>query len=540
MSEKVVVVMAQLNQTAGDLKGNYQRILEAVDKARDSDIVMTPELSLCGYPPEDLLLLDSFLNDCLSYVEKLLQDSLSFPHIFLLVGAPIKENGRLYNALFVIHNGTIELVYRKKNLPNYGVFDEERYFVSAQSERCVFTVKGTRFGINICEDVWYKEPPLAAKDQGAQVLLIANASPFEENKACSRLEMVSKHVNAIGLDACYVNLCGAQDEMVFDGSSFACAQGEVLARAPHMQESLLRVEVKDGKVQSGTLAAQPGPLERLYNALVMSMRDYVQKNGFKGVVLGLSGGVDSALVLKIAVDAVGKDKVLAVMMPSVYTSALSRRDAADLSQRLGVRLETISIQEGYSAFEFMLAKQFDGKPRDTTEENLQARIRGVLLMAISNKFGSMVATTGNKSEMAVGYSTLYGDLAGGFAVIKDVYKTQVYELCRWLNAREPERPVFPETILTRAPSAELKEDQKDQDSLPEYAVLDEILRRFIEKREGPQEIAAKGFDLQTVEKVLSMVKRSEYKRRQAPIGPKVTKVAFGRDWRFPVTNKYQL
>lgn len=540
MSEKVIVSMAQLNQTAGDLEGNYRRILEAAEQSQDADIVMTPELSLCGYPPEDLLFLDSFIEDCESYLNKLLTESSRFPNLYLLVGSPLKEKDKLYNAVFVIHNGSILLTYKKKNLPNYGVFDEDRYFVSGETECCVFSVKGVKFGLNICEDVWFADAPAQAKEQGAQVLLIANASPYEENKAQSRLEMVRNHVNALGMDACYVNLCGAQDEMVFDGSSFAASAGKVLACAPHMSESILRVEVLDGKILPGVVAKQPQPIERLYSALVMSLRDYVNKNNFKGVVLGLSGGVDSALVLKIAVDAVGKDKVLAVMMPSVYTSALSRTDAAELARRLGVRLETISIQEGYSAFEFMLAKQFDGKPKDTTEENLQARIRGVILMAISNKFGSMVATTGNKSEMAVGYSTLYGDLAGGFAVIKDVYKTQVYELCRWINETNFEGPVFPETILTRAPSAELREDQKDQDSLPEYAVLDEILRRFIEGRQGPKEIAAAGFDAQTVGKVLSMVKRAEYKRRQAPIGPKVTKVAFGRDWRFPVTNKYRL
>ena len=352
--------------------------------------------------------------------------------------------------------------------------------------------------------------------------------------------MVRRHVNAIGMDACYVNMCGAQDEIVFDGETFACSADEVLARAPHMKESLLSVEVRKGRICRGEDSQPLSDWAVLYEALVVSMRDYINKNGFKGVVLGLSGGVDSALVLKIAVDAVGNDKVLAVMMPSVYTSSLSRGDAAKLASRLGVRLETISIQDGYTAFEFMLAKQFNGMPHDVTEENLQARIRGVILMAISNKFGSMVATTGNKSEMAVGYSTLYGDLAGGFAVIKDVYKTQVYALCRWINECSKENPVFPETILTRAPSAELRENQKDQDSLPDYSVLDEILRRFIEDREGPEEIVAAGFDRAVVDKVLRMVSRAEYKRRQSPIGPKVTKVAFGRDWRFPVTNKYRL
>lgn len=540
MSERIVVSMAQLNQTAGDLDGNYRRILEAVQAAEHSDILVTPELSLCGYPPEDLLLLDSFIEDCDKKLQELITKSVEFPHLRLIVGYPLKEGKKLYNAVSVIHEGNVLLTYRKQKLPNYGVFDEARYFTSAQPSECVFEVKDTVFGIVICEDVWYREPAEEARRQGARILLIPNASPFEEGKDQKRLEMVRKHVNSLGMDACYVNLCGAQDEMVFDGETFACSSEKVLGRAPHMQSSMLTIEVKDGKIQQGPVAELMHETARLYQALVVSLRDYLTKNGFKGVVLGLSGGVDSALVLKIAVDAVGADKVLAVMMPSVYTSALSRRDAADLSARLGVRLETISIQDGYTAFEFMLAKQFNGKPRDVTEENLQARIRGVILMAISNKFGSMVATTGNKSEMAVGYSTLYGDLAGGFAVIKDVYKTQVYELCRWINKENKDNPVFPETILTRAPSAELRENQKDQDSLPDYAVLDRILKLFIEDRKGPNEIAAEGFDPKVVNKVLGMVRKSEYKRRQSPIGPKVTKVAFGRDWRFPVTNKYQL
>ncbi|WP_302295969.1 NAD+ synthase [Parasutterella excrementihominis] len=540
MIEKVVVSMAQLNQTAGDLEGNFKRIAEAAEKAKHSDILVTPELSLCGYPPEDLLFLDSFLEDCAKKLNELVEYSTRFPKLHILAGYPLKEAGRLYNVVSVILNGKILLTYRKKNLPNYGVFDEERYFTPGGEDVCTFDVGDTRFGVNICEDIWFPEAPSQAKEQGAQVLLIANASPFEEGKEEQRLNMVRRHVNAIGMDACYVNMCGAQDEIVFDGETFACSADEVLARAPHMKESLLSVEVRKGRICRGEDSQPLSDWAVLYEALVVSMRDYINKNGFKGVVLGLSGGVDSALVLKIAVDAVGNDKVLAVMMPSVYTSSLSRGDAAKLASRLGVRLETISIQGGYTAFEFMLAKQFNGMPHDVTEENLQARIRGVILMAISNKFGSMVATTGNKSEMAVGYSTLYGDLAGGFAVIKDVYKTQVYALCRWINECSKENPVFPETILTRAPSAELRENQKDQDSLPDYSVLDEILRRFIEDREGPEEIVAAGFDRAVVDKVLRMVSRAEYKRRQSPIGPKVTKVAFGRDWRFPVTNKYRL
>ncbi len=417
------------------------------------------------------------------------------------------------------------------------MFDEARYFSPGGEQKQVFQIKDTVFGIAVCEDVWFENASKAAKAQGAQILLIPNASPYEEGKLNQRLEKIKNNVIALGMDAVYVNMAGAQDEIVFDGASFACSQEGVLARLAYFGAALGQVAVENGRVVKGAVEPQPEAVELLYRALVTGFRDYVQKNKFKGIVLGLSGGVDSALVLKIAVDAVGADNTLAVMMPSVYTSSLSRRDAQALADRLGVRFETISIQDGYSAFEFMLARQFQGKPKDVTEENLQARIRGVILMAISNKFSSMVATTGNKSEMAVGYSTLYGDLAGGYAVLKDVYKTQVYEICRWLNRAQN---VFPETILTRPPTAELRENQKDQDSLPDYGVLDGILKRFIEEREDAHQIVKAGYKHEDVQRVLTMLQKAEYKRRQSPIGPKVTKVAFGRDWRFPVTDKYKL
>lgn len=538
MSERIIITLAQLNQTAGDLQGNTARILEAAGKAaQNSDILLTPELSVCGYPPEDLLLMDSFIRDCGLKLEEIRTASEAWPNLAILVGHPSRREGKLYNCVSVVKGGKILLCYEKKELPNYGVFDEARYFFPGGEQKQVFQIKDTVFGIAVCEDVWFENASKAAKAQGAQILLIPNASPYEEGKLNQRLEKIKNNVTAFGMDAVYVNMAGAQDEIVFDGASFACSQKGVLARLAYFDAALGQVAVENGRVVKGAVEPQPEAVELLYRALVTGFRDYVQKNKFKGIVLGLSGGVDSALVLKIAVDAVGADNTLAVMMPSVYTSSLSRRDALALADRLGVRFETISIQDGYSAFEFMLARQFQGKPKDVTEENLQARIRGVILMAISNKFSSMVATTGNKSEMAVGYSTLYGDLAGGYAVLKDVYKTQVYEICRWLNRAQN---VFPETILTRPPTAELRENQKDQDSLPDYGVLDGILKRFIEEREDTHQIVKAGYKHEDVQRVLTMLQRAEYKRRQSPIGPKVTKVAFGRDWRFPVTDKYKL
>lgn len=538
MSERIIITLAQLNQTAGDLQGNTARILEAAGKAaQNSDILLTPELSVCGYPPEDLLLMDSFIRDCALKVEEIRTASEAWPNLVIIAGHPSRREGKLYNCVSVIKGGKILLCYEKMELPNYGVFDEARYFSPGGEQKQVFQIKDTVFGVAVCEDVWFEKASKAAKAQGAQVLLIPNASPYEEGKQNQRLEKIKNNVTVLGMDAVYVNMAGAQDEIVFDGASFACSEEGVLARLAYFDSALGQVAVENGRVVKDSVEPQPEAVELLYRALVTGFRDYVKKNKFKGIVLGLSGGVDSALVLKIAVDAVGADNTLAVMMPSVYTSSLSRRDAQALADRLGVRFETISIQEGYSAFEFMLARQFQGKPKDVTEENLQARIRGVILMAISNKFSSMVATTGNKSEMAVGYSTLYGDLAGGYAVLKDVYKTQVYEICRWLNRAQN---VFPETILTRPPTAELRENQKDQDSLPDYAVLDGILKRFIEEREDAHQIVKAGYKHEDVQRVLTMLQRAEYKRRQSPIGPKVTKVAFGRDWRFPVTDKYKL
>lgn len=538
MSNRIVVSMAQLDLTAGDLEGNRQKIIEAINKSLDADILVTPELSLCGYPPEDLLFLSDFVKDCKKSLDCLVSMSTQWPKLHILVGLPLACECKIYNTVCVINNGNILTTYRKQQLPNYGVFDEARYFNSAHNEASVFWVGDTCFGINICEDVWFSEPPLLAKKAGAQVLLIPNASPYEVDKNAKRLKAIRDNVLSIGLEAVYVNVVGGQDEIVFDGLSFACSNLGRLVAAKAFEEEVTQVQFEGGQLCSGGASSEnPNDNQSLYNALVISLRDYVLKNGFDGVVLGLSGGVDSALCLKISVDALGADKVLAVMMPSVFTSSLSRQDAQKLSDRLGVRLSTISIQQAYSAFENMLSDEFDGYPKDVTEENLQARIRGTLLMALSNKFRRLVVTTGNKSEMAVGYSTLYGDLAGGFAVLKDVYKTTIYKICRWLNENSSE-PIFPDTILTRAPSAELRENQKDEDSLPPYSVLDEILKLHIEGRKDAKGIVSEGFNPEVVSKVLSMVHKAEYKRRQAPIGPKISSVAFGRDWRFPVTNRY--
>jgi NAD+ synthase (glutamine-hydrolysing) len=426
--------------------------------------------------------------------------------------------------------------YCKHDLPNYDVFDEQRYF-TPDNRPFVFDVNGTAFGINICEDSWFHYAPECAQAAGARVLLVLNASPFHLGKQAQRLQTMRANVTHFGLPLVYANLVGGQDELVFDGASFVlAADGAVVATAPHCEEAVLVTEFVDGVPQAGTVAAEPTLEELAYEALVLGVRDYLGKNGFPGALIGLSGGVDSALTLAIAVDALGADKVRTVMLPSQFTSAMSIEDAEQLARNLGVRHDVLPIKPAFDAFLATLAGEFRGMSWDTTEENLQARIRGTLLMALSNKYGSIVLTTGNKSETAVGYSTLYGDLAGGFAVIKDILKTLVYRLCRYRNGIAP---VIPERILTRAPSAELKPGQTDQDSLPPYDVLDEIITRYMQEGEAIADIVAAGFDDAVVRQVVRMIRTSEYKRRQSPVGIRVTHRSFGRDWRYPITNRYR-
>lgn len=532
------IASAQLNQVIGDFDGNRERIAAAARRAAAAraDVLVTPELSLVGYPPEDLLLRGAFYDRVRASLSALVASSRDWPALHLIVGHPSEVGGARYNAASLIHAGRLVGEYRKRELPNYGVFDEQRYF-DPGGEPLVFEVRGLRLGVVVCEDFWFSRVPAAAKAAGAQVLLAPNASPYHLGKQADRMVVVRDTVCAQGLSIVLANLVGGQDELVFDGMSFALnADGALAAQAPAFEESLLLVDAEvDGRL-SGPIAAAM-PLEaQVYSALVLGVRDYLGKNGFPGAIIGLSGGVDSALTLAIAVDALGRDKVRAVMMPSRYTAEISWIDARDMAARLGVRYDEIPIAACFDAFLGTLADEFDGTTPDTTEENLQARIRGTLLMALSNKFGSIVLTTGNKSEMAVGYSTLYGDLAGGFAVIKDIAKTLVYRLCAYRNGLAP---VIPERILTRAPSAELRPGQTDQDALPPYDQLDGIVQRYMEENQRVEEIVAAGYPREAVDTVVRLMRTSEYKRRQAPVGIRVTPRAFGRDWRYPITSKFR-
>jgi len=534
----VTVALAQINSTVGDLAGNSARIIASARQAYASgaDILLTPELSLVGYPPEDLLLRQSFYAKSHHALHQLAAQLAEFKDLRVIVGHPLRETGgRQYNAASVLIGGEVVHTYRKHALPNYTVFDEKRYF-SAADDVCTFDVKGTRFAINICEDTWYAEMPRKAREQGAQVLLVLNASPYHMHKQHVRVETLRDTVPHQRLAMAYVNCVGAQDELVFDGASFVLdAAGQVRAQLKPFEEDFMLVSFDDGQPVPMSLP-EPLSLEsQVYSALVLGVRDYVGKNGFPGAIIGLSGGVDSALTLAIAVDALGKDKVRAVMMPSPYTAEISWIDARDMAARLGVRYDEIPIADCFDAFRDALQTVFQGLAEDTTEENLQARIRGTLLMALSNKTGAIVLTTGNKSEMATGYCTLYGDMAGGYAVIKDILKTMVYRLCDYRNAITE---VIPQRILTRAPSAELRLDQLDQDSLPPYEVLDGILRLYMEEGEGVAELLAAGYRKEDVDRITRLVKINEYKRRQAPVGPRITHRAFGRDWRYPITSKF--
>ena len=537
MENSLVVAVAQLNCVVGDISGNARRILEAVSRAQaaGADVVLTPELALCGYPPEDLLLRPAFLDACAAELAAL---ATRVHGVAVLVGHPLEVDGLRYNAASVIRDGRVVATYRKHRLPNYEVFDEERYFEPG-TEACVFELKGVKIGVNICADVWEVGAADGAREAGAELLLVLNASPFHMNKQQRRYEVMRERIADTGLPVVYCNLVGGQDELVFDGGSFALdRQGVLTWQGPVFAEDLTLLTFAGGAWEEQTIPA-PRPLEAdVYDALVLGVRDYLGKNGFPGAIIGLSGGVDSALTLAVAVDALGADRVRAVMMPSPYTAQMSLDDSREMVRRLGVRYDEIPIEPAMRTFAEMLAPQFVGLPEDTTEENLQSRIRGMLLMALSNKTGAIVLTTGNKSEMATGYATLYGDMAGGFAVIKDLYKTFVYRLCAWRNALHGQ-PVIPDNILTRPPSAELKPDQCDQDSLPPYEVLDAIIAAYMEEDLSPAEIVARGYPEHDVRRTVAMLKRNEYKRRQAPPGVRVTQRGFGKDWRYPITSRYR-
>ena len=551
--------VAQLNFIVGDLDGNVKKIVDAATQAyaNGARLLLTPELSICGYAAEDLFLRPAFIAACDDAVKAVAQQTAGLKHMTIVVGHPTGGDQRTrsvavqsrFNAASVLCEGQVVATYAKRELPNYQVFDERRYFTPGHGV-CVFEAgepgQTVRVGLLICEDAWFEEPARLAQEAGAQMLAVINASPFHVGKGYEREAMMAERARATGLPMVYAHLVGGQDEVVFEGHSFALhADGSVAGRAPSFKENLFEALVDTAQAAIKIVATvEPirSPEADLWDALVLGVRDYIGKNGFPGVLLGLSGGIDSALVLAIAVDALGPEKVRTVMMPSPYTADISWIDARDMAQRMGVRYDEISIVPQFEAFKASLASEFAGRPEDTTEENIQARIRGTLLMALSNKFGSIVLTTGNKSEMATGYCTLYGDMAGGFAVIKDLAKTVVFKLARWRNEHDPygtgTSPI-PERIITRPPSAELRPDQTDQDSLPPYEVLDAIVERYMENDQSIDSIVAAGFARADVEKVTRLIKISEYKRRQSPVGIRVTHRSFGKDWRYPITNRFR-
>ncbi|MGH8661761.1 MAG: NAD+ synthase [Burkholderiales bacterium] len=555
------IAIAQMNATVGDLAGNIARIADFARRARDqgANLVVTPELALCGYPPEDLLLRADFLEACQHAMDDL---AGRVRGITLVVGHPRVADGKCYNSTSVIQDGKIVSTYDKQRLPNYTVFDEERYF-DPGARSLVCAVNGVNFGVNICEDAWSAEgqmtarergpddriginicadswnadAPRAAREAGATVLLVLNASPYHVGKQRVRQEVMRERVTETGLSLVYVNLVGGQDELVFDGGSFVLNRdGVVTHQLPLFDEALGVVTLTDGEPQPGEIAAPLSTEAEVYRALQLGVRDYVGKNGFPGVLLGLSGGIDSALTLAVAVDALGPERVRAIMMPSQYTASMSVEDARAEAQALGVRHTEIAIRPIFDAFLKALSGEFKGLAEDATEENIQSRIRGTLLMALSNKTGAIVLTTGNKSEMGTGYATLYGDMAGGFGVLKDISKMMVYRLANYRNGLGR---VIPQRVIDRAPSAELRANQTDQDTLPPYPVLDAIMEAYVEDDLSPLEIIGKGFGRADVEKVVRMVRASEYKRRQAPIGIRITPRGFGKDWRFPITNKFR-
>ena len=552
--------VAQLNFFVGDLDGNVRKIVDAAHQAYASGarLLLTPELSLCGYAAEDLFLRPAFIQACDDALLRLASQLAGLKGMAVVVGHPTGgtetrtrsvATQRRFNAASVLREGQVVASYAKRELPNYQVFDERRYFQPGDGV-CVFEAgegaDSVRVGLLICEDAWFEEPAKLARQAGAQLLAVINASPFHIGKGYEREAVMAQRVQATGLPLVYAHLVGGQDEVVFEGHSFALNSDASLAgRASSFKEQLFELQLDQGpnglRLKGGVEPVR-SPEADLWDALVLGVRDYIGKNGFPGVLLGLSGGIDSALVLAVAVDALGASKVRTVMMPSPYTADISWLDAREMAQCMGVRYDEISIVPEFEAFKASLAGEFAGLALDATEENIQARIRGTLLMALSNKFGSIVLTTGNKSEMATGYCTLYGDMAGGFAVIKDLAKTQVFRMARWRNAHDPydtcANPI-PDRIITRPPSAELRPDQTDQDSLPPYDILDAIVERYMENDESIDALIADGFSKEDVEKVTRLIKVNEYKRRQSPVGIRVTHRSFGKDWRYPISNRFR-
>lgn len=535
----VKLALVQMNSTVGDLSGNADRLFHFAQCAyrQGARVVLTPELALVGYPPEDLLLRDAFYIASQQTLVELATRLAEFTDLHVVVGHPFMQDGKRFNAASLLVNGRIQATYFKQNLPNYQVFDEKRYF-DAGKDALVFEIEKIRFGVTICEDVWEASIPAQAKAAGAEVLLVLNGSPFHMNKQYLRYQVMRDNVAALGMALVYANLVGGQDELIFDGNSFVLdSQGQIQAQLKHAEEDMQLITFDGANPQKAVIAPELSVEAQVYQALVLGVRDYIGKNGFPGVLLGLSGGVDSALTLAIAVDALGADNVRAVMMPSPYTAEISLLDSREMAKKWGVRYDEIAINSCFNAFTTTLAHEFDGLKVDTTEENIQARIRGTLLMALSNKFGSIVLTTGNKSEMAVGYSTLYGDMAGGFAVLKDIAKTLVYRLCAYRNSLK--NNVIPERILTRAPSAELRPDQTDQDTLPPYDILDGIVQLYMEENVSAEHIIAAGYKKADVDRITHLIRINEYKRRQSPVGIRITHRAFGRDWRYPITSHFR-
>jgi len=539
MTDRLIIALAQLNPTLGAIKDNLARAREARREAPDADLILFPELFICGYPPEDLVLRPSFVEACRAAVEELATDTVTGPAV--LMGLPWREGGKLHNSVALLANGKIEAVRHKFDLPNYGVFDEKRVFDAGPAPGPI-AFKGVRLGVPICEDIWTEETCETLAETGAEILLSPNGSPFERNKDDVRLNLVVARVTETGLPLAYLNQVGGQDELVFDGASFVLNADRTIAwQMPMFAEEIAltewRREAEGWRCVPGEIEALPEKEEETWKACVLGLRDYVLKNRFPGVVMGLSGGIDSAVVAAMAVDALGAEKVHCVMLPYAYTSRDSLVDAEECARLLGVRYDVVPIKQPVEGFLSALKPMFEGTPAGITEENLQSRSRGVILMAISNKFGSMVLTTGNKSEMSVGYATLYGDMNGGYNPIKDVYKTEVYRLAEWRNSLGY---VIPGRIITKAPTAELRENQKDQDSLPPYEVLDTILEGLVENEQPVEEIVkATGYDEALVRRIQHMLYIAEYKRRQAAPGVKITRRNFGRDRRYPITNAFR-
>ena len=551
MTDRLAIALAQLNPTVGGVEGNVDCILKAREQARalGADLMLASELVVCGYPPEDLVLKPAFIDAVLAGIQILAQ-ATSDGGTAILVGSPWRDQGKVMNSALLLDQGRIASVRYKHDLPNYGVFDEKRLFAPGPLPGPM-PFRGVRLGVMVCEDMWTPDAAECLQESGAELLLVPNGSPYEFEKRDQRIQLAIARVTETGLPLAYVNQVGGQDELVFDGASFVInADHRLAAQLPCFQEAVAlthwRREGERWVCEEGPLEKPAEGLEAIYAAMMLGLRDYVNKNRFPGVLLGLSGGIDSALTAVVAADALGPEKVRAVMMPSPFTSRESLEDAAEVAKLLGIRLDSVSIEPAMAAFDGMMKPLFDDLPRDIAEENIQARARGITLMALSNKFGAMVLSTGNKSEMSVGYSTLYGDMCGGYSVLKDVYKMTVFALSRWRNqtlpigALGPAGRVIPERIITKPPTAELKANQTDQDTLPPYAVLDDILDAIIEHELGVDEIVARGHDRATVLKVWRMVDVSEYKRRQAPPGVKITRRAFGRDRRYPITNAFRV